>query len=650
MEQEDKVVQPIFCRVGGKTPIIQDILNVIPQHTTYVEAFAGGASVFWNKPKVKQNVLNDLDAEIIDGYKALKKASTNPTDYPFIDDKNEATRKDKMNEFISKDYKDPTTRVMKTIYKTCNTYGASGKGKILKPRHQKTKLNLVPYFINKIKKNVTITSQDYKAVLKKYDKPSTFFFLDPPYEKSEGLYKNPYIDYEEMANLLKKLKGKFLLTINDSPEIRKVFKDFHMYPIKVKSQSRGQSNFKEVRDELFITNYEVNKAGTGVETDRFFDEEDDENKIVSIPEFQSVKVELPTYMYKELPDFANGNAPKYRYRLVNPITDTRNIASRQQEKSVDIKRKPIAQPFTNWEESDKLPKLGEFSPKDQAKIKEYYNQVKANEKKDRDQIADQPADNASRGFPVTMYKTADRLGFSKTNEKVYQRRQAVEKPPKAPKPPSEKKPRGRPKKQPKQVTIVNPDITTEDGEDPFAEPFAPLTEDNVSSRASSKKGSKSSKQSVKSESAISIASSGDISGIDPNEYLANLEKKYGRGVKNNISTNNNKMNSWVQYVKDYAAKNGMKYNEALKDPAVKAGYKKGKGVCMGCPKGCAGCMSMGKGLVSDVKSAVKSASKKVGLGIIDEAAAAGYADQVLIADAYNQTQLGSNAHKRYISL
>jgi DNA adenine methylase len=258
-EESDKVVQPIFCRVGGKTPIIEDILKVIPQHTTYVEAFAGGASVFWNKSKAKQNVLNDLDAELIDGYKALKKASTNPADYPFIDDENEKVRKDKMNEFISKDHKDPTAKVMKTIYKTCNTYGATGKGKIVLTRHQKTKLNLVPYFINKIKSNVAITSQDYKAVLKKYDGPSTFFFLDPPYEKSGGLYKSSYIDYEEMADLLKKLKGKFLVTINDSPEIRKVFEDFNIYPIKVKSQSRGKGNFKGVRDELFITNYEISK-------------------------------------------------------------------------------------------------------------------------------------------------------------------------------------------------------------------------------------------------------------------------------------------------------------------------------------------------------------------------------------------------------
>ena len=103
------------------------------------------------------------------------------------------------------------------------------------------------------------------------------------------------------------------------------------------------------------------------------------------------------------------------------------------------------------------------------------------------------------------------------------------------------------------------------------------------------------------------------------------------------------MNPWISYVKEYASKKGISYRDALRDPKCKAGYKKG-GCC-------------GSGLVSDVKKVVKSASanassikKKIGLGIVDEAAAKGYADQSLIANVYNQSQLGANAHKKYVSL
>lgn len=89
------------------------------------------------------------------------------------------------------------------------------------------------------------------------------------------------------------------------------------------------------------------------------------------------------------------------------------------------------------------------------------------------------------------------------------------------------------------------------------------------------------------------------------------------------------MNSWILHTKQFAAKKGIKYNEALKDPENRASYKKGNG------------------LVSDAKKAVKSSAKKIGLGkcgggIIDEMPTS------LVADAYNHTQLDSQ--KKYISL
>jgi len=76
-------------------------------------------------------------------------------------------------------------------------------------------------------------------------------------------------------------------------------------------------------------------------------------------------------------------------------------------------------------------------------------------------------------------------------------------------------------------------------------------------------------------------------------------------------------NSWVMYVKEYASKNGMSYRDALRDNKCKAGYKK--------------------------------TSKKVvtGMGVIDESE---FADQELLADAYNSNELGANAGKKYISL
>ena len=93
--------------------------------------------------------------------------------------------------------------------------------------------------------------------------------------------------------------------------------------------------------------------------------------------------------------------------------------------------------------------------------------------------------------------------------------------------------------------------------------------------------------------------------------------------KNKISNNNISMNPWIMHVKNYAAKHGMKYNEALKDPQCKASYKKGAGL-----------------------GRVKNVKRMLGAGIIDESE---FADQALIAQRYNDSELGANAGKKYIS-
>src|SRR5437667_12385468 len=51
--------------IGGKRRIAKQLVSLIPDHVTYVEPFAGGAQVFFHKPRSKVEVLNDLDDEIV---------------------------------------------------------------------------------------------------------------------------------------------------------------------------------------------------------------------------------------------------------------------------------------------------------------------------------------------------------------------------------------------------------------------------------------------------------------------------------------------------------------------------------------------------------------------------------------------------------
>jgi DNA adenine methylase len=66
------VIGPIPV-VGGKRKLAARIVALIPEHVTYVEPFAGGAQVFFCKPKSKVEVLNDKDNELVNVFRVMQK-------------------------------------------------------------------------------------------------------------------------------------------------------------------------------------------------------------------------------------------------------------------------------------------------------------------------------------------------------------------------------------------------------------------------------------------------------------------------------------------------------------------------------------------------------------------------------------------------
>jgi len=246
-------MKPFYCRQGSKWRYTSGLLSLIPAHKTYVEAFIGGGAVFWAKEPSEHEVLNDLDSQLIQDYLNLQNASTDVSKYPIIPGLR------KKEAFLEKKGKTREERITEALIRRCNGYmGTYVEDKVYKPSTHQSKFNNIADYKARLK-DVDILNQDYRKVLKKYDSNDTFFFLDPPYEKSIGLdyaAGSENFDYEEMVRVLKGLRGKFLVTINDSPYIREVFSDFRIYPYNVSKVSYGRS----ARDELLITNYVLPRA------------------------------------------------------------------------------------------------------------------------------------------------------------------------------------------------------------------------------------------------------------------------------------------------------------------------------------------------------------------------------------------------------
>jgi DNA adenine methylase len=261
----NKKLRPLFNRMGSKYSMTDEILPLIPPHTMYVEPFVGGGSIFWNKVPAEKSVINDLNKEIIDGYKGFQKASLSSlqkldffdTELPRKDYKNDMYRNmiHKLEADMEAIKSQPVKHFIKTFKRSKGTFYGKSIGTLFFNCPISGYIPKLELY-KKIIKDTVIEMKNYVDIIKKYDGPETFFFLDPPYEDSKGLYVQDTINYEQMRDILRNIKGTFLMTLNDSTRVRDIFKDFHITKSNVKSgEERGGALWKGGRNEVYISNY-----------------------------------------------------------------------------------------------------------------------------------------------------------------------------------------------------------------------------------------------------------------------------------------------------------------------------------------------------------------------------------------------------------
>ena len=110
---------------------------------------------------------------------------------------------------------------------------------------------------------VVIQNKDFEALIRQYDAPDMFFFCDPPYHTTEGVYdvEFPISDHTRLRDTLLGIQGKCMVTYNDDEFIRDLYSDpvFHILPVERPNSlsSKKDAIFKEV----IITNYDTARIG-----------------------------------------------------------------------------------------------------------------------------------------------------------------------------------------------------------------------------------------------------------------------------------------------------------------------------------------------------------------------------------------------------
>lgn len=252
---------------GGKQRMLKYLLPLIPEHTTYVEAYAGGAALYWAKEPSKIEVINDIDSEIVNFWQVLR------DDWEALADRLGYALHSRELLFEAKHAYESGTETCK-IRRAANfwylSWGSFGHklnggfgwdrlGRSQAIANAKDQITLRNIYAQRLKTTI-IENKDALKLIKDFDSPNTFFYLDPPYPQThQGHYEGFSMqDFEKLLELLKTVIGKFLLSSYPYPELSKAIEEmgWTQQIIERRNTARNTDN-SSIKLESLVYNYEL---------------------------------------------------------------------------------------------------------------------------------------------------------------------------------------------------------------------------------------------------------------------------------------------------------------------------------------------------------------------------------------------------------
>lgn len=230
--------QPAAGYIGGKRNLAKRLIariDAIP-HDGYAEAFVGMGGVFLRRGRAPRvEVINDRSGDVANFFRILQRH------YPqFMDTLRFQISGRREFERLKESRPETLTdleRAARFLYLQRLAFGGKVEGRTFGvDRSAGARFNIVKLAssleeLHERLAGVTIECLDWAAFVQRYDRAGMLFYLDPPYYGCEDDYgKEAFArdQFAEMAEVLQSLKGRFLLSINDRPEVREIFAAFPM--------------------------------------------------------------------------------------------------------------------------------------------------------------------------------------------------------------------------------------------------------------------------------------------------------------------------------------------------------------------------------------------------------------------------------------
>lgn len=241
------MAKPLVPWIGGKRKLADHILPLFPEHQCYAEPFSGAAALFFLKEPSQVEVLNDVNDDLVNLYRVVK----NHLEELYKQFKWVLSSRQNWEWMQSTPPETLTDiqRAARFLYLQKLAFGGKVEGQCFgtsatsRPRFNIFTLEQDLADAHYRLANATIEHLDWKKVIEKYDRPGTLFYCDPPYWQTEG-YGVPFgfEEYEQMAHLANTIQGHMIISINDHPDIREVFKALHVVEVDYQYTVGGAAN------------------------------------------------------------------------------------------------------------------------------------------------------------------------------------------------------------------------------------------------------------------------------------------------------------------------------------------------------------------------------------------------------------------------
>ena len=252
--------------IGGKKSLRELIVSLFPlYYERYIEVFGGGGWVLFHKPPGNDfEVYNDFNGLLTNLYRCVREKPNELIDalYFVLNSREDFNI---VKEALARD--SPTSDIIRAsyFYQLIRYSYASGLTSFgSQPHDMWSNFPLIEQAHRRLSK-VVVENKDFEKLIRQYDRPVSFFYLDPPYFETEKYYKNvgedgfQEKDHIRLRDTLMNIEGKFLLSYNDCDFIRELY---NAPNIQIESFSRI-NNIKQRYDngaqfqEILIANYDM---------------------------------------------------------------------------------------------------------------------------------------------------------------------------------------------------------------------------------------------------------------------------------------------------------------------------------------------------------------------------------------------------------